>query len=126
MKKYILSEEFKRMQKIAGIINENKSAAPFPPEKWTSLGKDFEFEEDKTTYTDGTSEPEYRYTYYGINFYPTEDKTLESEIQYDDYTDKEWKIVDKKLDELMAILDNNGYEYRAMEYSRGIDFTISY
>ena len=126
MKKQILSEEFKRMKELAGIISENESAAPFPVEKWTSLGKDFEFEEDEITYIGGTSEPYYQYIYYGINFYPTKDKTLKAEIQYNDYTNKEWKIVNKKLDELMVILDNNGYEYEAMEYSWKIDFTISY
>ena len=54
------------------------------------------------------------------------DKTLSAEIQYNDYSKKEWKIVNKKLDELMVILDNNGYEYEVMEYSWKIDFTISF
>ena len=128
MKKQILSEEFKHMQKIAGIINENESAAPLPPEKWTSLGQDFEFEEDQQSYTDGTSDPYYQYIYYGIIFSPEEDKdkTLSAEIQYNDYSKKEWKIIDKKIDELMVILDNNGYEYEVMEYSWKIDFTISF
>jgi hypothetical protein len=107
-------------------ISENKSIPPFSPEKWKSFGQYFEFEKDKISFTDGTSEPYYSYIYYGIIFHYEEDKTLNAEIQYNDYSKKEWKIVNKKLDELMVILDNNGYEYEVMEYSWKIDFTISY
>ena len=67
MKKQILSEEFKRMQKIAGIINENESAAPLPPEKWTSLGQDFEFEEEDFETIDEDTLISYLNEYYIVN-----------------------------------------------------------
>lgn len=129
-------DEIKRMQKLAGIkLNElgiSKPLFPFPPKKWTELGEDFKFEEDshgEIQDDDNIIEvPDYLYFYYGIIFYnDSENKTLSTEIQYNDYGDDgEWDIIDKKIDELMEILDNNGYKHEVLAYSRKVDFTIFY
>ena len=136
MKNQILSEEFSRMQKLAGIITEIKtvppdSTAPFPPEKWMSLGKDFEVEKYSGSFSDGKIL--YYYRYNGILFSPGENKTLVAEIKYNDYRDEDWYLntiyelmEELKINELKTILDNNGYKYEYAIYSSEIIFKIYY
>lgn len=136
MKNQILSIEFSRMQKLAGIISEIKavppdSTAPFPPEKWISLGKDFEVEKYSDSFSDG--EILYIYRYNGIPFFPGKNNTLNAEIKYNDYRNGDWYLdtinellEELKIDELKTILDNNGYKYRYVMYSSETIFKIFY
>jgi hypothetical protein len=113
MKKSELKQIIK--EEIHKVLNENKS---FSPQTWVGLGKDFTYDEDDDTYVyyDGAV----------LFFNNPEDQTLSAEIQHGDFSPKEWKNLEKKLDELELILDKQGYEYRAMESSWKIDFTIKY
>jgi len=131
-----INEEFTRIQKLAGIISEIKTVppdftAPFPPEKWMSLGKDFEVEKYSGSFSDGKIL--YYYRYNGILFSPGENKTLVAEIKYNDYRDEDWYLgtiyelmEELKIDELKTILDNNGYKYEYAIYSSEIIFKIYY
>lgn len=118
MAKQIISEEFRRMQKLAGIqLNENEMES-FSPEKWTSLGPDFTFDEDDNLYI-------YKNSF--IFSFNKEKNTLESEIQYLDFGDSRdegEEIVDSLVDQLEQILNKNNFQYEILTTSSAYMFTI--
>jgi hypothetical protein len=115
MKKSELKQIIK--EEIVRALNENENKS-FSPQMWTELGGDFTYDEDDDIYV---------YYDYAVLFYDNpETRTLSAEIQSGDFSPKEWKMLNKKLETLEKILDENNYEYSARESSWKIDFDISY
>jgi len=100
-------------------------------EKWESLGEDFELEKDYNDYgglTDDEGNPyDMWYMYYGIIFRnDLELKKLYAEIQYNDYDDEEYEIVEEKIETLIEILDKNNIKWSEHTKYFGVDFYIHY
>ena len=67
------------------------------------------------------------YMYYGIIFRnDLELKKLYAEIQYNDYDDEEYEIVEEKIETLIEILDKNNIKWSEHTKYFGVDFYIHY
>jgi len=135
LKQFLVENKLTKDSKLNEIkttpTNTGVGKQKFLLEKWESLGEDFKLEKDYNDYgklTDDEGNPyDIWYMYYGIIFHNDPKlKKLHAEIQYNDYDDEEYEVIEEKIETLVEILNKNNIKWSEHTKYFGIDFNIHY